>query len=120
MNDAERSLWSGRQAEQRWSDARMGNAAEVYGWLRANGVDELIPHNPTITVGGGQLSFTAYEWDGPPGWDYNRVKRKKEQDVALHVERTVPLVRPVTPRLRQLAAELADDELCRFRLVEVS
>lgn len=65
-------------------------------WLAANGIDELIPRNPEITItlhpdGTGTITHSAYRWIGERGWDDNAVDwdGSVDPDGDTH---TVPLV----------------------------
>lgn len=92
---------------------RADKVGEVYDWLAANGVEELLPLDPVLTICGGKLSFTAFQWKAAPCWNLDQVV--VEDGVMLTESRTVDLVAPVTPRLRELAAQLQvelDEALC--------
>jgi hypothetical protein len=84
------------------------NAAEgiVYDWLAANGVDEWIPERPTFTVDAGTLTYSAWRWQvdrggrSLRGWDVGNVELAGAYDIARE-DRTVPLVSPLTERVRK-------------------
>ncbi len=84
--------------------------AEVYDWLRANGVDEWIPEPGQVWAAGGQLTYLAWQWAGRRGWDVNNILVVDGREQTEW--RTVPLTAPVTARIRQLAREVG------MRLVE--
>lgn len=70
------------------------NAAVVYDWLAANGVNEWLPENPIVEIDptAGTIRYTAFVWDGPRGWDADHM-RVVGNDVAREW-RTVPLLVP--------------------------
>jgi hypothetical protein len=79
---------------------------EFYDWLQANGVDEWLPEHPRIHVGNGQLTYTAFRWEGERGWDLDAVWMPEgDGDVVVQM-RTVRLRSPVTARVRELAGML--------------
>jgi hypothetical protein len=83
----------------RWRNSTPDIAA-IYDWLLANGVDEMLPERPTITIdeAAGAITYTAFVWDGPRGWDANNWRLTPANDGAHDVVtemRTVPL--RVTP-----------------------
>lgn len=88
-----------------WIGAGGRTALEVYEWLKANGVDEWLPDEPDIYVAGGELTYTAWVWDGPRGWDMDhvRVEDRGGGPAGVFELRTVPLLVPLTDRVRELA-----------------
>lgn len=79
--------------------------AEVYDWLAANGIDEWLPENPTVTIAGDRLTYTAFRFRGERGWDVEKIVFNPETGM-LTEDRTVPLVVPPTDRIRFLAARI--------------
>lgn len=76
---------------------------ELYDWLALNGVDEWLPEGPTFTIKDGALTYTAYVWNGPRGWSGERIVVDGKGKAAVE-QRTVPMVVPPTPRIRELLA----------------
>lgn len=69
-------------------------------WLEANGVSEWIPENPTISVVGDQLTYTAFRFEGDRrGFDTKAIV-VIGLDVATE-DRTVPLRLPLTDVVRE-------------------
>ncbi len=73
-----------------WGDP---NIRLCYDWLAANGVDEMLPEDPRICIDqdSGTISYTAFGWDGPRGWDAANIGITATHDVRTE-RRTVPLV----------------------------
>lgn len=96
------------------------HAAAVYDWLEANGVHELLPADPKITVAGGDITFTAFVWrdDQVDRWVLADEQFTGPQFKPVTQLRSVPLMVPVPEAVRVAATAFADDEDCRFTLVE--
>lgn len=108
--------------------AMTGAAAELHDrWLRPNGISGWLPERSTITVKDRQITYPAWRHsDGTlGGWGQDVMVvsdtwTPEQRERALHspgglpdeayqpltVERTVPLVVPVTDRIRELAASV--------------
>jgi hypothetical protein len=95
--------------------------ATVVDWLAGNGIDEWVPREPTFTVAGDEITYTAYVYeDDQRGWDASKMAVGRDFDV-LTEERTVPLRVPPTEQVRAAFAALADgDEAYRAALHESS
>jgi hypothetical protein len=110
-----------------------GDAAELYDWFASNGVDEWLPEAADVRAGGGRLTYTSFVWptDADRGWDVamlmshdpgaggrREALRRQGREVrvdevgTLFEERSVPLLVPVTDRVRRLFAA------SRMRLAE--
>lgn len=74
-----------------------------YDWLSANGIDEWIPENPQIEVGGGEIRYQSFVWEGERGWNIDRIT-VDDWGVLLE-ERRVPLVRPLDDLVLAAARE---------------
>lgn len=73
--------------------------AAAYDWLAANGIDEWLPEGGTIKVKGGRITYTAFQFEGGRrGYDGADIVVKG--DVAATEQRTVPLVVPLTDKVR--------------------
>lgn len=86
----------------------------AYGWLAANGIDELVPDRPLIIVDEtrGQLSVTCWAWKpGADRWDYT-LSVTRLGDALATEERVVPLTVPLTKKVREAIT------CCGGRLVE--
>jgi hypothetical protein len=102
--------------------AMLADDAELYDmWLAPNGVVGLIPECTTVVVADGHITYSAWRHEnaGSGPWDSSdvmiasdlwtaeeRIARRDDPAgmVALVDERTVPLVVPVTDRVRELFA----------------
>lgn len=84
---------------------------ELFDWLHLNGVDEWIPPKPQFEVVDGELTYTAYQWTGPRGWDKNCILAGGARGPATEF-RTVPLLVEPTDRIRELAGQIG------FTLIE--
>ncbi len=95
-----------------------GDHAELYeSWLEPNGLIGWMPENATITVdsAAGTITWPKFRHNSPGApWDGVATKsdywtdaelqeRGSEQDGLIVDETTVPLVAPVTERVRELA-----------------
>lgn len=76
--------------------------AEVYDWLALNGINEWLPQGPTLDIRGDRLTYTAFVWNGPRGWDSSHIAMRRGE--APVERRTVPLLVPLTARIRELLA----------------
>lgn len=86
--------------------ASLGKAWEpIFDWLAANGVDEWLPEHPQFVTrgrpGSGTLTYTAYVWDGPRGWDSSHIRRADEGGAVTEL-REVPLLQEPSEDVREL------------------
>ncbi len=60
-----------RAARRPWEGDGDEDLKATYDWLKANGVDEWLPEQPTITVdkAANTLTYDAFGWEGARGWD---------------------------------------------------
>lgn len=106
MADAERAL---KDAQRQYADAERvynlayalieAEAAEsdpglIYGWLKANGVDEPVPDHPSIStdLDAGTFTYVGYRWAEQRGW----TAAWKPSVEGLEA-RTLPMLRPPGP-----------------------
>lgn len=84
-------------------------------WLVPNGIVGLIPEGSTITVAGGQITWPRWRhlnansrpWErdvmvASDLWPAGKKGDPKDKNVPVVDERTVPLRKPVTDRVREL------------------
>lgn len=96
------------------------DVSAVYDWLEANGVREVLPPDPTITVAAGWLSFTAYVWKDwqETRWVADPVEQFDGEAKPITEVRTVPLMVPVPESVRSTARAAVNARRARFTLVE--
>lgn len=84
---------------------------DVYDWLEANGVHEILPPSPLIRVQERTLTYSAYSWPvGVLRWDVFGALVSSDPCVGeglVVAERTVPLRVSLTAAVRAAAAGLA-------------
>lgn len=80
-------------------------AKHLYDWLAKNGIDEWIPAYPKIVVSGGQLTYTAFAFSGPRGYDAEHIALTPDKTDVEYEMRTVPLL--VMPDAETIAAAKA-------------
>jgi hypothetical protein len=91
----------------------------IYDWFADNGVEELLPAGAIAEVAGTQLIYSAYQWRSDRGWDFEGCVEDDDGFPAGEF-RVVPLLAPVTDRLRAAAAhaQAIDGPAMGFTLVE--
>lgn len=74
--------------KEHWLDEP--GAAAMYDWLAQNGIAELLPESPVFRIRGDQLTYTAFEYDGPRDFDAEHITFVDEDFP--RIERTVLLL----------------------------
>lgn len=95
--------------------------ATVCDWLAANGIDELIPEDPTFMVIDDRIVYRAFQFkDGQRGHDPAMLADAHLR--LLEEDRTVPLQSPVTDEVRAAFDALESRESSQYRsfLVEIA
>ncbi len=73
----------------------------LYDWLAANGVDELVPQDPTFEIDeeAGTFTYSSFVWAGERGWNLEHLD---VDGAVLTGQRTVPLLVPPSGRVLEL------------------
>jgi hypothetical protein len=90
----------------------------VSDWLAANGIDELLPDQPTFVVGHGRIIYGGFKFeDDERGYDTDKILSDGIATV-LREDRIVPLVSELTDEVRAAFAALEDRDKWRCFLLE--
>lgn len=82
----------------------------AYDWFGRNGVDEYVPEGVAPVVvdeAAGTLTYTAFVWDGPRGWDSAHIALTPDRSEAATERRSVPLVEAPSPEVCEILAAQA-------------
>lgn len=69
-----------------------GHTKIAVDWLAANGIDELLPAHPEVTVyaGARRIEYSSFVWEGERGWDPRNISYESPTDTSW-VDLLVPL-----------------------------